>query len=89
MPILLQISKITFEKGENLKKKKNHISQNLAKILTENCCCCFVFIFSWFSYIAQEEKVFENLEKNPFKLHYQTLIILVVTQQVKYEILEG
>ena len=33
--ILLQIIKITFEKCENL--KKIHISQNLAKILTENC----------------------------------------------------
>ena len=33
--ILPQIIKITFEKCENL--KKIHISQNLAKILTENC----------------------------------------------------
>ena len=32
--------------------------------------------------------VFENLEKNPDKLHYQRLITLVVTQQVKYEIFE-
>ena len=33
--ILLQINEITFEKCET--SKKNHISQNLAKILTENC----------------------------------------------------
>ena len=26
-----------------------------------------------------EETVFDNLEKNPGKLHYQTLITLVVT----------
>ena len=36
-----------------------------------------------------EEIVFKNLEKNLAKLHYQTLIILVVTQYVKYKILEG
>ena len=35
MVILLQINKITLEKSENL-EKKIHISQNLAKILTEN-----------------------------------------------------
>ena len=34
MVILLQISKITFEKSENI--EKTHISQNLAKTLTEN-----------------------------------------------------
>ena len=38
--------------------------------------------------IAQEEILFENLEKNPGKLHYQTLITLV-TQKVEHEILEG
>ena len=31
------------------------------------------------------ELVFESLEKNPGKLHSQTLIALVVIQQVKYE----
>ena len=36
MVILLQINKITFEKSENL-EKKIRISQNLAKIITENC----------------------------------------------------
>ena len=36
MVILLQIHKIAFEKSENL-EKKIHISQNLTKILTENC----------------------------------------------------
>ena len=30
--------------------------------------------------ITLEKRVFENLEKNPVKLHYQTLITLVVTQ---------
>ena len=33
--------------------------------------------------------VFENLEKNPIKLYYQTLIALAVTQHVNYEILDG
>ena len=37
MAILLQINEITFEKSENLEKKID-ISQNLAKVLTENCC---------------------------------------------------
>ena len=44
MTILLQMNKMTFEKSENL-EKKNHISQNLAKMLTENC---FFKLFSWF-----------------------------------------
>ena len=35
-----------------------------------------------------EKIIFENLEKNPGKVHYQTLIALIVTQQVKYKILE-
>ena len=35
------------------------------------------------------EEIFENLEKNPVKLHYQTLITLVVTKCVKNEIPEG
>ena len=43
MVILLQINKITFEKSENL-EKKIHISQNLAKILTEK----FFFFFKKF-----------------------------------------
>ena len=30
--------------------------------------------------IILEDTVFENLEKNPGKLHYQTLVTLVVTQ---------
>ena len=33
--------------------------------------------------------VFENIKKNPGKLHYQNVIALAVTQYVKYEILEG
>ena len=37
MVILPQIIKITFEKSENV-DKKIFISQNLAKILTENRC---------------------------------------------------
>ena len=56
MPILLQISKITFEKGENLKKNKNHISQNLAKILTENCCCCFVLFLFFHGFLISPRK---------------------------------
>ena len=43
MIILLRINKITFEKSENL-EKKNHRSQNLAKILTH----FFKSFFSWF-----------------------------------------
>ena len=35
MVILLQINTITFEKKKTM--KKNHMSQNLAKILTKNC----------------------------------------------------
>ena len=73
----LHINKINFHKSENLEKKILR-SQNLAKILTENCC--FLKFFHGFSYIALEEIVFENLEKNTCKLHYQTLITLVVTQ---------
>ena len=33
--------------------------------------------------------VFENFEKNSGKLLYQTMITLVVTQQIKDEITEG
>ena len=36
MVILPQINKITFEKTENLEKNSYNISQDLAKILTEN-----------------------------------------------------
>ena len=36
-----------------------------------------------------EEIVFENLGKNPGKLHYQTLITLVVTQYSKMKYLKG
>ena len=43
----------------------------------------------FFFKIASEETAFESLEKNLGKIHCQTLITLVVTQQVKYEILEG
>ena len=40
MTILLQTNKTTFEKSENLEEeKKIDRSQNLAEILTENCCC--------------------------------------------------
>ena len=35
--VILHFNKMTFEKSEKL-GKKIHISQNLAKILTENCC---------------------------------------------------
>ena len=31
----------------------------------------------------------QNREKDPGKLHYQTLMTLLVTKQVKYEILGG
>ena len=41
MVILLQINKITFEKSEN------HISQNLGKILTENCCFFLSFFYGF------------------------------------------
>ena len=43
MVILLQINKITFENYENL--EKNPLSQDLAKILTENCCFLFKKVF--------------------------------------------
>ena len=36
MVIILQVSKIAFVKTENI-EKEIHISQNLAKILTEKC----------------------------------------------------
>ena len=36
-----------------------------------------------------EEILFENFEKNPVQLHCQTFIILVITQYVKYEMLDG
>ena len=39
MVILLQINKITFERSKNLEKIL--VSQNLAKILTENCSFFF------------------------------------------------
>ena len=42
MVMLPQINKITFEESENL-GKKNHISQNLAKILAANCFFFFFF----------------------------------------------
>ena len=44
--ILLQINKITFEKSEL--RKKIHVSQNLAKILTENSCFFFKVFFMVF-----------------------------------------
>ena len=74
MVILLQINKITFGKSENLQKKSQK-SENLAKVLTEN----YRDFFHGFFQIAQAEKVFKNFKKNPDKLHYQTLITLVVT----------
>ena len=50
MVILLQINKITFERSKNLEKIL--VSQNLAKILTENCSFFFLKkkkkLFSWF-----------------------------------------
>ena len=48
---ILQINKTTFEKSENLEEeKKIHRSQNLAKILTESCCCfCMKSFFHGFS----------------------------------------
>ena len=61
MVILLQVNKITFEKSENL--KKNLISQNLAKILTENCCFLKKKIFfHGFSKIAPEKIPSANLD---------------------------
>ena len=45
--------------------------------------------FSWFSLISPEKTVFENLGKNPGKLHYQTWITLDIAQQGKYEIHVG
>ena len=71
---------------QSLKKvkiwKKTHLNQNLVKILTENCCFFKKCFFD--GLIALEEMHL----KNPCKLHYQTLITLVVTQ-VKCEIFEG
>ena len=59
-----------------MKSWKILISQNLAKILTENC---FVFLFFeerlfMVFLIALEKTLFENFEKNPDILHYQILI---------------
>ena len=74
MVILLQLNKIIFKKTENLEKKFS-----LASILTENC----VFLkklFSRFFLNCPGEISFGNLEKNPSKLHCQTLITLIVTQ---------
>ena len=52
MVTLLKINKITFEQSKNLEKKFT-LSQNLAKILTENCLfnrdlnrSCLVYMFS-------------------------------------------
>ena len=76
MVILLQIiKKITFKKSRIFL-----ISHNVAKILTENCFFFFFKFFHGFSEIGLEKIAFENLEKNPSKLHYQTLIKLVVTK---------
>ena len=67
MTILLQIFKIAFEQ-----RGKNHVSQNLTRILTKFFLILFFFLqkkfFSCFFSNCHEEKVFENLEKNPGKL---------------------
>ena len=66
--------------------EKNHVNQSLAKILTE----IFLFwVFSWFFLNSPGGYIIWNLEKNPVQLHCQTFITLVVTQYVKYEILDG
>ena len=64
--------------------KKNYISQNLGKILIEKN---FLSFFPVFPEIDLEDMILQNFEKNPGKLHYQTLITLVVIQYVKYEML--
>ena len=76
MVVLLQTNEIIFKNSGNL-ENIIHISQNLAKILTENCF--FLIVTLCFFQIALEE-TFKSLEKKPGKLHYQTLIALVVTQ---------
>ena len=69
MVILLQINKITFEKSENLQKKNSHKSEP-----------CNRKLLFFKKKVALEETVFDNLEKIPGKLHYETLITLAVTQ---------
>ena len=64
--------------------EKNYISQNLGKILIEKN---FLSFFPVFPEIDLEDMILQNFEKNPGKLHYQTLITLVVIQYVKYEML--
>ena len=75
MVILLQINKTNFEKKDS--PEKNHTSQNQGKILKEKCCLFKKKIFPWF-FLNCPKIVFENPEKNPGKLHDQTLITLVV-----------
>ena len=43
----------------------------------------------FFFKIGLEENVFKNLEENSGKSHFKALITLLVTQWVKYGILEG
>ena len=57
MVILLQISKLTFEKNENLEKKLL-ISQNLPKIVRENC---LFFKLSWRKWLF---KILKKIQKN-------------------------
>ena len=89
--VVNKINKITFGKGnsENLEKKID-TSKSLAKMLTENRHFFLKkFFFMFFLKIGQEENVFKKLEENSGKLHFQALITLLVTQWVKYGILEG
>ena len=91
MVILPQINKTTLEKSENPEKNsyKSEPGYNFnTKFFFFFLKSFFMFFFFFFE-ITLEGKVFENLEKNPSKLHYQTLITLVIRQYVKYEILEG
>ena len=86
MTILLQIFKIAFEQ-----RGKNHVSQNLTRILTNFFLILFFFckksFFHAFSQIAMRRKYLKILRK--IQANSQTLITLVVTQYVKYEIPEG
>ena len=86
MTILLQIFKIAFEQ-----RGKNHVSQNLTRILTKFFLILFFFckksFFHAFSQIAMRRKYLKILRK--IQANSQTLITLVVTQYVKYEIPEG
>ena len=57
MVILLQINKLIFEKNENLEKKLL-ISQNLPKIVRENCLFFKLSLRKWFF------KILKKIQKN-------------------------